>query len=78
LKGERDNARLAYDKLWDDTPRLEKRGASKGPQLGAPRCAGYTGAHLKSYGYEPWAPEVVGANRETLVKYFRGTKGGFL
>ncbi|KAK4819205.1 hypothetical protein QYF61_026821 [Mycteria americana] len=39
------------------------------------RRAGYTGAHLKSYGDEPGAPEVIGANRETPVKYLKGIKG---
>ena len=55
-------------------PRLEGQGASEGPQPVALRCAGYTGAHLKSYGDEPGAPEVIGANRETLVKYLKGIK----
>ena len=27
----KDNISLAYDKLWDDTPRLEGQGASEGP-----------------------------------------------
>jgi len=72
FKGEGDNIRLARDKLWDNTLSLEEQGASKGPQPGAPRCAGYTGAHLKSYEDEPGAPEIVGANRKTPVKYLRG------
>ena len=29
----------------------------------------------KSYRDEPWAPEVVGANRETPVKYLKRMKG---
>ena len=62
------------DKPWDDMPRLEGQGASKGPQPVALRRAGYTGAHLKSYREEPGAPEVIGANRETPVKYLRGIK----
>ena len=33
------------------------------------------GAHLKSYREEPGAPEVIGANRETPVKYLKGIKG---
>jgi len=45
LKGKGDNIRLACDKLWDDTPRLEGWGVSKGPQPVALRCAGYTAAH---------------------------------
>ena len=55
-------------------PRLEGRGASEGPQPVALRHVGYTGAHLKSYGDEPGAPEVIGANRETAVKYLKGIK----
>ena len=75
MKGEGDNIRLACEKLWDDTPRLEGRGASEGPQPVALRCAVYTAAHLKPYGDEPGAPEVKGANRETLVKYLIRIKG---
>ena len=45
---------------------------AKGPQPGALRWAGYTGAQLKSQGYEPGALEVVGASRETPVKSLRG------
>ncbi|KAK4810175.1 hypothetical protein QYF61_010948 [Mycteria americana] len=74
LKGEGDNIRLARDKLWDDTPRLEGQGASEGPQPVALSCAGYTGAHLKSHGDEPGAPEVIGANRGTPVKHLKGIK----
>ncbi|KAK4825362.1 hypothetical protein QYF61_026881 [Mycteria americana] len=71
-----DNIRLACDKLWDDTPRLEGQGASEGPQSVALRRAGYTAAHLKSYGdLTSGAPEVTGANRETPVKYLKGIKG---
>ena len=65
----------AHDKLWDDTPRLEGWDTSKGAQLVALRRAGYTAAHLKSYGDEPGCPEVTGANRETAVKYLKGIKG---
>ena len=36
--------------------------------------AGYTAAYSKSYGHEPGAPEVIGGNRGTLVKYLKGTK----
>ena len=36
------------------------------------RCAGYTGAHLKSYRDEAGAPEVIGGSRETPVQYLRG------
>ena len=74
MKREGDNIRLACDKLWDDMPRSEGRGASKGPQPVALTHAGYTGAHLKSYGEEPGAPEVIGANRETPGKYLKGIK----
>ena len=56
-------------------PRLEGRDASTGPQPVALRCAGYTEAHLKSYSQEPGAPEVIRANRETLVTYLKGIKG---
>ena len=38
------------------------------------RHAGYSAAHSKSYGDEPRAPEVTGANRETPVKYLKGIK----
>ena len=55
--------------------RFEGWGASKGPQPVTLRRAGYTGAHLKSYGDEPGAPEVVGAKRETPGKYLKGIKG---
>jgi len=75
LKEEGDNTRLAHDHLWDDTPRLEAWAASKGSQPSALRCAGCTAAHLKSYGGEPGAPEVIGANRETPVKLLKGIKG---
>jgi len=75
LKGEGDNSRLACDKLWDDMPRIEGGGANEGPQPLALRSAGYTAAHLKSYGDEPGFPEVIGTNEETPVKYFKGTKG---
>jgi len=56
-------------------PRLEGRGASKGLQPIALRCAGCTAAHLKSVRDDPGAPEVVGANKETPVEYFKGIKG---
>jgi len=61
--------------MWDDTPRLEGWGASEGPQPVALRCPGYTAAHLKSYGDEPQSSKVIGANRETPVKYLKGMKG---
>ncbi|GAB0204837.1 hypothetical protein GRJ2_002949300 [Grus japonensis] len=48
------------------------RDASEGPQPVAQRHAGYTAAHLKSYRDKPGASEVIGANRETLVKYIKG------
>ncbi|PKU43994.1 hypothetical protein llap_5713 [Limosa lapponica baueri] len=38
------------------------------------RHAGYIGAHLKSYGDEPEGPEVIGAKRETPVKYLKAIK----
>jgi len=41
-------------------PRLEGWGDNKGPQPVALRHAGYTAAHLKSYGDEPGAPEETG------------------
>jgi len=63
------------DWLCDDMPRLEGQVASEGPQPGALRPAGYTGAYMKSYGEEPKAPELIWANSETLVKYLRGNKG---
>jgi len=72
---EGDGIRLAHDQQWDDTPRSEGRGASKGPQHAAQRRAGYTAARLKPDGDKPGAPKVTGANRETPVKYLRGTKG---
>ncbi|GAB0204069.1 mitochondrial enolase superfamily member 1 [Grus japonensis] len=72
LKEEADNIRLPYDELWDDMPRLEGQGASKGPQPVAQRHAGHTAARLKSRGDEPGAPEVIGINRETPVKYLKG------
>jgi len=54
---------------------LPQRGKRIFPQPVALRCAGYTRAHLKSYGDEPGAPEVIGANVETPVKYLKGIKG---
>jgi len=30
---------------------------------------------LKSYGVEPGVPEIIGANRETPVKYLKGIYG---
>jgi len=72
---EGDNTRLANDQLWGDTPRFEGQGASEGPQSVALRHAGYTAAHLRSYGDEPGAPELVKVNRETPVKYLKGIKG---
>jgi len=51
-----------------------RRSASKAPQPVALRCVVYTGAHLKSYGDEPGAPEVIGVNRETPVKYLKRTE----
>ncbi|KAK4826217.1 hypothetical protein QYF61_006161 [Mycteria americana] len=75
LEWDRDNISLAHDKPRDDTPRLEGWGASEGPQPVARRLAGYTAAHLKSYGDEPGPPEVIGSNRETPVKYLKRIKG---
>lgn len=49
-------------------------GASDGPQPVALLCARYTGALLKSSGDEPRAPVVIGAKRETPVKYLRGIR----
>jgi len=74
LKGEGNNIRLACEKLWDDVPRLKAQGASEGPRPVALRRAGYAAAHLKSDGDEPGAFEVIGANRETPVKYLKGMK----
>jgi len=68
LKREGDNTRLARDKLWDDTLKLEGQGASEEPQPGALRPAGCTAVQLESYRDEPGAPEVIGAIRETPVK----------
>ncbi|GAB0190818.1 nucleoside diphosphate kinase 6 [Grus japonensis] len=56
---EEGDIRLAFDKLWDDMPRLDGQGVSEGPQPVAWRHAGYTAAHLKSYGDEPGASEVI-------------------
>ena len=56
-------------------PRSEGQDASEGPQPIVLRHAGYTVAHLKSYRYEPGAPGVVEANRETPVKYLKGIYG---
>jgi len=75
LKREGDNIRLDCDQWWDDMPRSEGQDASEGPQPIVLRHAGYTVAHLKSYRYEPGAPGVVEANRETPVKYLKGIKG---
>jgi len=69
------NIHLALDQLCDDTPRLEGKGASRGPQAVILKHADYTTAHLKSYGDEPGAPGVVGANTERPVKYLRRVKG---
>ena len=74
MKGEGEHIRLACDKLWDDPPSLEGPGAIKGPQLVALRHVGYTGARSKSYGDEPGAAEVTGANRGTSVKYLKRIK----
>lgn len=73
--GEGDNIRLACDKPWDEMPRAEGRGASEDPQPVARRLAQYTGGHVKSYGDEPGAPEVAGANKGRPVKYLKGMKG---
>ena len=75
MKEEGHNIRLICDKPWDNTPRFERQSASKGSQTVALRHARYTRAHLKSYRDEPGAPEVIGANRETPVKYLKGIKG---
>jgi len=66
--------RLAHDKLWDDIPRSEGRDASEGPQPVALRCPGYTETHLKCYGDETGAPEVIGVNRKTPNKYLKRIK----
>jgi len=71
LKGEGDNIRLAHNKLWDDMPRLEGQGVSEAPQIVALRHAEHTAVHLKSYRDEPGAPQVIGTNRETPVKYLK-------
>jgi len=75
LRHQEPGTRLARDRLWDDTPGSEGRGASEGPQPVALRRAGYTAAHLRCCEDEPEAPEVTGATRETPVKSLRGIKG---
>ena len=75
LKQEGKNIRLARDKLWHDTSRLEGRSATEGLQPVALRCAGYTAAQLKCWGDELGAPELIGAKMETPWKYLKGTKG---
>lgn len=42
LKRQRNNARLACHKLWDETSKLERWGPSEGPQLVTLRHPGYT------------------------------------
>lgn len=42
LKRERNNVRLGLDKLWDETPRLERQGSGEGPQLVTLRHPGDT------------------------------------
>lgn len=37
-------------------------------------CAGYTAAHLESHGDQSRGAKVIGANRETPVKYLKGIK----
>jgi len=46
-----------------------------GPQRVAQSCAEDTAAQSKFCGDEVWAPEVVGANKETSVKNLKGNKG---
>lgn len=64
MKEEGDNIRLAHNRPWDSMPRLEGWGASDSAQPVVLRLSGYTGAHLKSYGDEQGALEVIRANRE--------------
>jgi len=55
--------------------RLERQGASGGPQPAALRCADNTAAHLKSYDHDPGTTEAIGEDkRERQVKYFKGIK----
>ena len=49
--------------------RLERQGASGGPQPAALRCADNTAAHLKSYDHDPGTTEAIGeSNREIQGK----------
>ncbi|KAK4810556.1 hypothetical protein QYF61_004519 [Mycteria americana] len=75
LKGEGDNIRLAQGKLRDDVPQLEGAGASKGIRPVSLRCAGYTGAQLKSNRVELGDTEAIGAKRGTPVKRLKAHKG---
>ncbi|KAK4820817.1 hypothetical protein QYF61_007211 [Mycteria americana] len=75
LKGEGDNIRLAREKLRDDVPRLEGADVSEGTQPVSLRCAGYTGAQLKLCRVELGDTELIGAKRETPVKYLKAHKG---
>lgn len=76
MKGEGDII-LAHGKLWDDEPRFQGWGASEEHQPVSLRYTGYTGAHVKSYGNEPGAPEVIRPNREIPVNCLKGIKGCF-
>ncbi|GAB0199663.1 hypothetical protein GRJ2_002431700 [Grus japonensis] len=57
--------------LWDDVPRLEGRGAGKGPRPTAQRHAGCTTARSKPRGDEPGAPDATGTNGVTLGRYIK-------
>ncbi|GAB0199646.1 hypothetical protein GRJ2_002430000 [Grus japonensis] len=57
--------------LWDDVPRLEGRGAGKGPRPTAQRHAGCTTARSKPRGDEPGAPDATGTNGVTLGEYIK-------
>ena len=75
MKDEGDNIKLAHDKLWDDTPRLEGQGGSEGPRPVALTLARHIAAHSESYGNETGAPDVIGANCGTLVEYLKVING---
>ncbi|GAB0181485.1 hypothetical protein GRJ2_000613800 [Grus japonensis] len=64
--------RMKFNEAKCKVLHMGQRDLSEGPQPVAQRRAGYTAAHLKSYGDESGSHEVIGANRETLVKYLKG------
>ncbi|OPJ81218.1 hypothetical protein AV530_017088 [Patagioenas fasciata monilis] len=71
---EGDDISLGCEKLCHEMPRIEGQGASEDPQLVALRDVVLIGTYLKSYGNKAEAPEIIEANRETPVKYFKGSK----